>query len=166
MSTTDPDAALMRAKVGGPLQLGYQDTYVTDGGRERIIMNVLVTPGEVMENQVMLDVLWNTCFRWKLWPDLVAADTTYGTIETIIPIENAGISMYTPCQIGTTAPSTSVPPASNTIRRPTPVAVRMARRCDARRPSTPRARSSLFGSMTDVGERPREAVDNRDDRGR
>jgi hypothetical protein len=96
MSTTDRDAALMRAKAGGPVQLGYQDTYVTDGGRARIIVNVLVTPGEVMENQVMLDLLWQTCFRWKLWPDHVAADTTYGTIENIIPIVDAGIAMYTP----------------------------------------------------------------------
>jgi transposase len=96
MSTTDADATLMRAKAGGPLRLGYQDTYVTDGGQARIIMSVLVTPGEVMENQVMLDLLWHTCFRWKLWPDQVAADTTYGTIENIIPIEDAGIAMYTP----------------------------------------------------------------------
>jgi Transposase domain (DUF772) len=96
MSTTDPDATLMRAKAGGPLQLGYQDTYVTDGGRARIIMNVLVTPGEVMENQVKLDLLWQTCFRWKLRPDQVTADTTYGTIENIVPIEDAGISMYAP----------------------------------------------------------------------
>jgi transposase len=96
MSTTDPDAALMRAKVGAPLKLGYQDSYVTDGGRARIIMSVLVTPGEVMENQVMLDLLWHTCFRWQLWPDQVAADTTYGTVENIIAIEDAAISMYTP----------------------------------------------------------------------
>lgn len=95
MSTTDADAASMRT-AHGVLQLGYQDTYVTDGGRERIILNVLVTPGDVMENQVMLDLLWRTCFRWKLWPDQVAADTTYGTIENIIPVEDAGISMYTP----------------------------------------------------------------------
>jgi transposase len=96
MSTTDADATLMRAKVGGVLQLGYHDHYLTDGGRERIILSVLVTPSEVMENQVMLDLLWNTCFRWKLWPAQVAADTTYGTIENIIPIEDAGIAMYTP----------------------------------------------------------------------
>lgn len=95
MSTTDPDASTMRT-ADGVLALGYQDTYVTDGGRERIILNVLVTPGDVTENQVMLDLLWRTCFRWKLWPDQVAADTTYGTIENIVPIENAGISMYTP----------------------------------------------------------------------
>lgn len=89
MSTTDPDATTMRTP-DGVLHLGYQDTYVTDGGRERIILNVLVTPGEVMENQVMLDLLWRTCFRWTLWPDQVTADTTYGTIENIMPIEDAG----------------------------------------------------------------------------
>jgi len=96
MSTADPDATLMRARRGGALQLGYHDHYLTDGGRERIILSVLVTPSEVMENQVMRDLLWHTCFRWKLRPDQVAADTTYGTIENIIPIEDAGIAMYTP----------------------------------------------------------------------
>jgi transposase len=96
MSTTDRDATLMRARRGGALQLGYHDHYLTDGGRERIILSVLVTASEVMENQVMLDLLWHTCFRWKLRPDQVAADTTYGTIENIIPIEDAGIAMYTP----------------------------------------------------------------------
>ena len=96
MSTTDPDATLMRARMGGALQLGYHDHYLTDGGRDRIILRVLVTPSEVMENQVMLDLLWQTCFRWQLWPDQIAADTTYGTIETILPIEDVGIAMYTP----------------------------------------------------------------------
>jgi transposase len=96
MSTTDPDATLMRAKVGGPLQLGYHDHYLTDGGKARIILRVLVTASEVMENQVMLDLLWQSCFRWKLWPDQVAADTTYGTIENIVPIEDAGISALFP----------------------------------------------------------------------
>jgi transposase len=96
MSTTDADATLMRARRGGALQLGYHDHYLTDGGRDRIILSVLVTPSEVMENQVMLDLVWHTCFRWQLWPDQVAADTTYGTIENIIPIDDSGIAMYTP----------------------------------------------------------------------
>jgi transposase len=96
MSTTDADATMMRARIGRALQLGYHDHYLTDGGRERIILGVLVTPSEVMENQVMLDLLWHTCFRWKLFPDQIAADTTYGTIENIIPIEDAGIALYTP----------------------------------------------------------------------
>jgi hypothetical protein len=49
-----------------------------------------------MENQPMLDLLWHTCFRQQRWPDQVTADTTYGTIETIVPIEDAGISAYLP----------------------------------------------------------------------
>jgi transposase len=96
MSTIDPDATLMRARRGGALQLGYHDHYLTDGGRDRIILGALVTPSEVMENQVMLDLLWHTCFRWKLFPDQIAADTSYGTLENIVPIEDAGIAMYTP----------------------------------------------------------------------
>jgi hypothetical protein len=96
MSTTDPDATPMRARVGEPTKLGYQVHDVLDGGRARIILSVLVTPGEVMENQVMLDLLWHTCFRQQRWPHQVTADTTYGTIENIVPVEDAGISMFTP----------------------------------------------------------------------
>ena len=44
----------------------------------------------------MLDLLWHTCFRQQRWPDQVTADTTYGTIETIVPIEDAGIAAYLP----------------------------------------------------------------------
>jgi hypothetical protein len=77
-------------------KLGYQDSHVTDGGRARVIMSVLVTSGDVMENQVMLDLLWHTRFRWKLWPDQITADTTYSTIQNIVPIEDAGVAMYTP----------------------------------------------------------------------
>ena len=50
MSTTDPDATPMRGGTGGPTKLGYQVHDVIDGGRARIILSVLVTPGEVMEN--------------------------------------------------------------------------------------------------------------------
>jgi hypothetical protein len=49
-----------------------------------------------MENQPMLDLLWHICFRQQRWPDQVTADTTYGTIETIVPIEDAGIRAYLP----------------------------------------------------------------------
>jgi len=74
--------------------LGYQTHYVVDGGKSRIIMNVLVTPAEVMENQPMLDLLWRTRFRWKLWPRQVTGDTKYGTEENIVAIENQHIRAY------------------------------------------------------------------------
>jgi transposase len=42
VSTTDPDATLMLTKNGA--DLGYHTHYVVDGGKSRIILNVLVTP--------------------------------------------------------------------------------------------------------------------------
>jgi hypothetical protein len=76
--------------------LGYHTHYVVDGGKARIILSALVTPASVMENQPMLDLLWRTCFRWKLHPRLVCGDTTYGTVENIVPIERSGIRAYLP----------------------------------------------------------------------
>ena len=55
----------------GQTKLGYQaHYYVVDGGKARVILNVLVTPSEVSENRPMLDLLWRTAFRWSLWPRL------------------------------------------------------------------------------------------------
>jgi len=86
VSTTDPDAALMKPR-GGQACLGYQDHYVVDGGKARVILHALVTPGDVMENQPMLDLLRRVMFRWRLRPHRVIADTTYGTIENIRAVE-------------------------------------------------------------------------------
>jgi transposase len=95
ISTTDQDATPIRLKGGGT-HLGYQTHYVVDGGKSRIIMAVLVTPGEVMENQPMLDLLWHTCFRHRLRPRQLTGDTTYGTIENIAAVEREGIRAYVP----------------------------------------------------------------------
>jgi len=95
ISTTDPDATAMRLKGGGT-HLGYHAHYVVDGGKARIILQVLVTPSEVMDNQPMLDLLWRVRFRWKLRPRQVTGDTTYGTIENIKDIEDARIRAYVP----------------------------------------------------------------------
>ena len=94
-SATDPEASLMRYRGGG-LDLGYHDHYVVDGGKARIILAALVTPAEVMENLPMLDLLWRVCFRWKLRPRQVTGDTTYGTLENIVAVEDAGIRAYVP----------------------------------------------------------------------
>ena len=47
VSTTDPDATLMRKKGGGT-HLGYHTHYAVDGGKARIILSVLVTPSDVI----------------------------------------------------------------------------------------------------------------------
>jgi transposase len=94
-STTDPDAALMAHKQGG-LHFGYHDHYAVDGGKARIILEVLVTPADVMENLPFLDLLWRVCFRWQLRPDQVTGDTTYGTVADIVTLEDQGIRAYVP----------------------------------------------------------------------
>jgi hypothetical protein len=95
ISTTDPDATPMRLKGGGT-HLGYQTHYVVDGGKQRIIVGVLVAPGEVMENQPMLDLLWRARFRWRLRVRQVTGDTKYGTTEIIRAVEEMGIRAYMP----------------------------------------------------------------------
>jgi Transposase DDE domain len=95
VSTTDPDATAMRLKGGGT-HVGYHTHYVVDGGKARIILQVLVTPSEVMDNQPMRDLIYRTRFRWKLHPRQVTGDTKYGTIENIKALEDAGMRAYVP----------------------------------------------------------------------
>ncbi len=94
VSTTDPDATIMRSKEG--VDLGYHTHYVVDGGRARIIVAALVTPSEVMDNQPMLDLLWRTRFRWKRWPRHVTGDKKYGSEDNLVAIEHQGIHAYIP----------------------------------------------------------------------
>jgi hypothetical protein len=95
ISTTDPDATPM--PLGdGRTHLGYQDHYVVDGGKARIILTVLVTPAAVQENQPALDLLWRARFRWKLRPRQVTGDTKYGTVANIAALEREHIHAYMP----------------------------------------------------------------------
>jgi hypothetical protein len=95
VSLTDRDAVLMRQHNHG-VQLRYRDHYLVDGGKARIILGVLVTAADVMENMPFLDMLWRACFRWQLRPHNATGDTTYGTVEIIRALENAGIRAYVP----------------------------------------------------------------------
>jgi len=85
-STTDPDAALMRPR-GERACLGFHDHYVVEGGKARIILHALITPADVMENPPMLDQLRRVIFRWRVRPQRIIADTTYGTIANIRALE-------------------------------------------------------------------------------
>jgi transposase len=95
VSTTDADATVMRRKGGGS-HLGYHTHYIVDGGKARVILRVLTTPAEVMENQPALDLVWQSCFRWHLRPRQVTGDTTYGTLDNIVALEDAGVRAYVP----------------------------------------------------------------------
>jgi hypothetical protein len=94
VSPTGPDATPMRTKNG--TALGCHVHYVVDGGKRRIILAALVTPADVMENVPMRDLLWRVCFRRKLRPRQVTSNTTYGTVENIVAVENAGIRAFFP----------------------------------------------------------------------
>ncbi len=94
VSPTDPDATPMQTRNG--TALGYHDHYVVDGGKARIVLAALVTPADVMENAPMRDLLWQVRFRRKLRPRQVIGDTTYGTLENIVAIEDEGIRAYVP----------------------------------------------------------------------
>src|SRR5713226_4305766 len=95
VSMMDPDATMMNSK-GVDTRLGDHTHYVVDGGKSRIILAALVTPSEVMENQPMLDLVFRARFRWKLWPRQITGDTTYGTIENIVAVEDQHIRAYVP----------------------------------------------------------------------
>jgi hypothetical protein len=81
---------------GDGRHLGYHTHYVVDGGRARIILAVLVTPSEVMENQPVLDLLWRMRYRWKLWPRQMTGDTTFGSIDNIVALAHEHIHAYVP----------------------------------------------------------------------
>ena len=95
VSTTDPDATVLHLKDGGP-RLGYQTHYLVDGGKARLIVNVLATPAEVKENEPLLDLLRQAQFRWHLQPEQVTGDSKYATAEIIGAVERAGMHAYVP----------------------------------------------------------------------
>ena len=94
VSPTDPDATPMQTRNG--TALGYHDHYVVDGGKARVVLAALVTPADVMENVPLRDLLWRVRFRRKLRPRQLTGDTTYGTVENIVALEDAGIRAYVP----------------------------------------------------------------------
>lgn len=95
VSLTDRDAVLMRQHNQG-VHLHYRDHYLVDGGKARIIVGVLVTAADVMDNLPFLDMFWRACFRWKLQPESATGDATYGTIAIIRALEDAGIRASMP----------------------------------------------------------------------
>jgi transposase len=140
-SSTDPDASLMRYRGGG-LDLGYHDHYVVDGGKARIVLAAQVSPAEVMENLPMRDLLWRVCFRWKLRPRQVTGDTTYGTTENIVAVEDAGIRAYFPLPASATGRASSAGSTSPTMPTATSTTVPAARSCASASTNTLSARGS------------------------
>jgi transposase len=102
ISRTDPAATPMAMRNGRTV-LGYQDHYLVDGGKARIILHAFVTPGDVSENHVLIDQLRRTLFRRKLRPQQLIADARYGTGHNVRAIEEMGIRAYMPLHEGGTS---------------------------------------------------------------
>jgi hypothetical protein len=82
-----------RCKNKGISRLSYQTHYVVNGGKARVILDVLVTPAEVTENLPMLDLLFRSRFRWRLRPHSVTGDAAYGTVENVAVVEKSRTPM-------------------------------------------------------------------------
>jgi transposase len=94
VSTTDPDATPLGKGHEG--KLGYHDHYVVDGGKARIILAALVTPADVQDNQVMIDLLDRVCFRSHLHARRAVADSKYATGENLRALAERSIRAYMP----------------------------------------------------------------------
>jgi hypothetical protein len=89
-SLTDADATPIRGKK----EIGYHTHYMVDGGLNRIILGVLVTPTDILDHTPMLDLLRWARFRWALRPRIAVGDSRYGTVENILGLFADGVLPY------------------------------------------------------------------------
>jgi transposase len=92
VSATDPEATHLPFRDG--TRLGYQAHYLVDGGKARIILAALATPGEVPEERPALDLIWQARARWRLPLRRATADKAYGTVEISRALEEQGVRAY------------------------------------------------------------------------
>jgi transposase len=90
-SLSDAEATPIRGKK----EIGYHTHYMVDGGLNRIILGVLVTPADVLDHTPMLDLVRWGRFRWKIHPHIAVGDSRYGTVENIVGLLGHGILPYT-----------------------------------------------------------------------
>ncbi len=95
VSRTDPDAGLV-ARDGVPLHFYYKAHLGVDGGRERIITAVEVTPGEVADEYLLDRLLKEHAGVTRRQVEEVVADTKYGTHANYVRLEAAGIRATIP----------------------------------------------------------------------
>jgi transposase len=95
VSRTDPDAGLV-ARDGVPLGFYYKAHVGVDGGRQRIITAVDVTPGEVADEYLLDRLLKEHAGVTRRQVEEVVADTKYGTHANYVRLEAAGIRATIP----------------------------------------------------------------------
>jgi transposase len=91
ISTTDPDASIMRS--GGKAKLRYQTHRAVDGAYE-VITATEVTPGEVNEAHLMVELIESHHKNTEIGAETVVADSKYGTIENYLGCWDRGIRAH------------------------------------------------------------------------
>jgi transposase len=94
ISTTDPDASIVRYK-GGKARLQYKTHRAVDALHE-IITAVEVTPGAVDEAHKMTSLIDSHTTNTLIKPDKVVADSKYGTIENLLECYDREIKAHMP----------------------------------------------------------------------
>jgi hypothetical protein len=83
---------IARSVAGGVAQGAFEGVAVAPG----LSASPLRSPADVMEIQLMRDLLWRVRFRRTLHPRQATGDTTYGTVENIVVLEDEGIHANVP----------------------------------------------------------------------
>ena len=78
----------------GRERLGYLTHRVVDGGKARVILDVLVTGAEVTEKLPVLEMLFRSRFLRRLRPRSVAGDAAYGTNKNLVVMQKVGHRAY------------------------------------------------------------------------
>src|SRR3989337_3260095 len=93
ISTTDPDASIMRS--GGKAKLRYQTHRAVDGAYGGITATE-VTPGEVNEAHLMVELIESHHSNTEIGVKTVVADSKYGTIRNYLSCYDRGIRAHIP----------------------------------------------------------------------
>jgi transposase len=94
ISTTDPDASVVRQGVGQP-KLRYKTHRAVDPQQE-VITATMVTPGATDEGAVLEEVLSSHEQNTERKVETAVADSRYGTIENYLLCHEAGIRAHIP----------------------------------------------------------------------
>jgi transposase len=95
ISTTDPDASIVRTGGTGKAKLRYQTHRAVDGAYE-VITATEVTPGEVNEAHMMVELIESHQLNTETNVDTVVADSKYGTISNYLGCYDRGIRAHIP----------------------------------------------------------------------
>jgi len=95
ISTTDPDASIVRTGGTGKAKLRYQTHRAVDGAYE-VITATEVTPGEVNEGHMMVELIESHHRNTEIGAKTVVADSKYGTIDNYLGCWDRGIRAHIP----------------------------------------------------------------------